>query len=387
MNSRPEAINLSNWRNAPYSRWSFQHVREIVPSANIATTSSPAKKFIKTDYDLGAISIKGSDSENWTLDRLHEKTSCDAFLVAHQGKLVHEWYAQDSVESNPHIVFSISKSITAMLAGVLVGQGLLDPAAQLCSYLPELENSAYKGCTLQQLLDMAVSLDFEELYDAIDGKFIEYRVSTGWHPARLEDLDFGMHEFLKSLKPGSGNHGEQFSYKSPNSDLLGWIIERAAGRSLADLFSKFLWQPMDAEADAYITVDRKGAARAAGGFCALPRDLLRFAELVRNKGRIDGREVIPELWIDDCFSGGNGELWRKSLSAEKFSKGSYRNKWYQTGNAHGAIAAIGIHGQWIFIDPLAEVVIVKLSSQSEPLNPSLALANIRAFEVICEAYR
>ena len=143
---------------------------------------------------------------------------------------------------------------------------------------------------------------------------------------------------------------------------------------------------MGAEADAYITVDRKGAARAAGGFCALPRDLLRFAELVRNKGRIKNNEIIPRAWIDDCCRGGDGKLWQQSLSAEKFSQGNYRNQWYQTGNHHGAFAAIGIHSQWIYIDPVAEVVVVKLSSQAEPLNPSLALVNTRAFEAICEAF-
>ena len=386
MNSRPKALNLANWRTAAFSRWSFHHVREVVPTANILTSPLSSKELAKASQSLASVTFKGPDSEIWTLDRLHEQSSCNAFLVSHQGKLVQEWYVQESVEINPHIVFSVSKSITAMLAGILVGQGLLKPAEQVCHYVPELENTAYRDCTLQQLLDMTASIDFEEQYDATEGKFVEYRISTGWHPAGIETLDYGMHEFLKSLKPGSANHGEVYAYKSPNSDLLGWILERVTSQDIATLFSKYLWQPIGAESDAYITVDRKGAARTAGGFCALPRDLLRFGELVKNKGRIDNRVIIPEFWIEDCFHGGDGELWQQSLSAEKFPHGNYRNKWYQSGNSHGAIAAIGIHGQWIYIDPLADVVIVKLSSQGEALNPSLALVNIRAFEAICEVF-
>ncbi len=108
MEMRPTDLNLVNWRTAPHSRWSFHHVREVVPSATITTSSLLLEKFSEVHQDFSGIAFKGTESENWTLDRLHEETSCDAFLVAHQGKLVHEWYRQESIENNPHIVFSIS---------------------------------------------------------------------------------------------------------------------------------------------------------------------------------------------------------------------------------------------------------------------------------------
>ncbi len=261
---------------------------------------------------------------------------------------------------------------------------MLDPTAAVTHYLPQLGNSAYADCSVQQVLDMTVCIDFDELYDASDGKFAEYRVSTGWHPAAPDQIDFCLHVFLISLSRGQGSHGEVFDYKSPNSDLLGWILESVSRQRLADLFSKCLWQPMGAEADAYITVDRKGAARTAGGFCAIPRDLLRFGEMMRNMGRVGERQVIPADWVQECREGGDHEVWQRGgPPTEKFTRGSYRNKWYQTGNSHGAFCAIGIHSQWIYIDPLAEVVIVKLSAQAEPLNFELGQANLRAFEAIC----
>jgi len=383
---RSPAMNLSNWRQSPYSQWSFHHVREVIPTEPVLARRCAASEWQTDRRPLNSLEFEGRAGETWSLQQLFQATSTDALLVACRGKLVHEWYAHDDIERLPHIVFSVSKSITATLAGVLVGQGLLDPAARVTDYLPELGNSAYADCSVQQVLDMTVSLDFDELYDATDGKFVEYRISTGWHPANPDQVDFCLHDFLISLAPGAGVNGRVFEYKSPNSDLLGWILESIAQERLADLFSKHLWQPMRAEADAYITVDRKGAPRTAGGFCAIPRYLLRFGELMRNGGCYCDLQIIPAQWVQECREGGDHEVWKRGGAiTEKFSRGSYRNKWYQTGNAHRAFCAIGIHSQWIYIDPVAEIVIVKLSSQGEPLNAELAAVNLRAFEAICAA--
>lgn len=387
MLQRPQGLNLSNWRQSPYSQWSFHHVREVIPTEIITARKGIAADWPGVERPLDPVEFEGTAGKTWSLQHLIQATSTDALLVARQGKLVHEWYAQDEIEFQPHIVFSVSKSITATLAGVLVGQGMLDPAEQVTHYLPELINSAYGDSSLQQVLDMTVSIEFDELYNATDGKFIEYRKSTGWHPVEPDQIDYCMHDFLLSLARGPGTHGHVFDYKSPNSDLLGWILESVTGQRLADLFSKYLWQPMGAEADAYITVDRKGSARAAGGFCAIPRDLLRFGELMRNMGSVEDRQVIPVDWLQNCREGGDHEAWLRGGSAtEKFERGSYRNKWYQTGNAHRAFCAIGIHSQWIYVDPVAEVTIVKLSSQAEPLNFDLGQANLRAFESICGVF-
>jgi CubicO group peptidase (beta-lactamase class C family) len=386
MIQRPDLLNLANWRQSPYSQWSFHHVREVIPTEAITADPATAVSWPIAGHRLDQLSFEGVNGETWSLDQLHQSTHTDALLVAHQGKLVHEWYVHNDIQQKPHIVFSVSKSITATLAGILIEQGLLDPSKPVLDYLPELDQSAYADCSVQQVLDMTVSLDFDELYTATDGKFVEYRVATGWHPGAVDQIDLGLHNFLIALERGRNPHGEVFEYKSPNSDLLGWILETVAGERLASMFSRYLWQPMGAEADACITVDRKGAPRSAGGFCAVPRDLLRFGELMRNQGRVGDRQVIPASWIDDCREGGDPKAWQQSISSEKFPEGSYRNKWYQTGNAHRTFCAIGIHSQWVFIDPVAEVVIIKLSCQPDPLNMQLGPVNLRAFEAICESF-
>jgi CubicO group peptidase (beta-lactamase class C family) len=384
MLSRPEALNLSNWRQPHNNRWAFHHVREIVPSEDIAHGTS-ASVLDKSIVDgVSQVSVPGPAGEDWSLRDWLEVSNSDALLVAHKGKIVHEWYVDAAIETSPHIVFSVSKSITATLAGVLVEQGLLDPAKPLLEYIPELADSGYRDASLQQLLDMVVSIDFNEDYLATSGKFIEYRTATAWHPCAIDSIDQNLHDFLCSLGPADGDHGQVWRYKSPNSDLLGWVLERAGGERLASLMSRYLWQPMGAQADAYITVDRKGAARTAGGICVLPRDLLRFGELVRNRGYAHGQQVIPERWIKDCSDGGSREAWERGESAKEFPAGSYRNKWYQTGNEHRAMLAIGIHSQWIYINPVTEVSIIKLSSQDEPLRLDLDNTNMQAFTNISD---
>ena len=386
MLTRPDELNLSNWRQPRNNRWAFHHVREIIPTESIPR-GAKVNEFDRAIVDsVAGVSMSGPEDEDWSLQDWLEVSNSDALLVAHRGKIVHEWYVDPAIETSPHIVFSVSKSMTATLAGVLVEQGILDPTKLLVEYIPELATSGYRGVSLQNLLDMQVDIDFDEDYQATSGKFVEYRTATAWHPCEVDAIDQNLHEFLCTLSAGKGEHGKVFRYKSPNSDLLGWVLERASGERLAELLAKYLWQPMGAEADACITVDRKGAARTAGGICVLPRDLLRFAELVRNRGYANGQQVIPRWWIEDCSDGGSLEAWRRGESAKEFPAGSYRNKWYQTGNEHRAMLAIGIHSQWIYIDPVTEVSVVKLSSQDEPLRLDLDNINLNAFATISDVF-
>ena len=379
MLTRPSELNLSNWRLPGKGHWAFHHVREIIPTEPITCAAQSAPLARDIDADVSGLGVSGLGGAEWSLQRWLDESSSDALLVAHRGKLVHEWYVDADIEVTPHIVFSVSKSITAALAGVLVDQGLLDPARPVTDYIPELAASGYADASLQQVLDMEVKIDFNEDYLATSGPFVDYRTATAWHPCGVDAIDNNLHDFLCSLGRAEGEHGTRFEYKSPNSDLLGWVLERVSGARLAQLFSRYLWQPMGAEADGYITVDRKGNPRSAGGICVLPRDLLRFGELVRNRGRANGQQVIPASWIEDCSDGGSLETWRAGESAKDFEAGSYRNKWYQTGNRHRAMLAIGIHSQYIYINPVTEVTVVKLSSQGEPLRYDLDDINLQAF--------
>ena len=170
--------------------------------------------------------------------------------------------------------------------------------------------------------------------------------------------------------------------------MLGWILERAGGKPFAHLLSELIWRKIGAESDAHITVDRVGAARSAGGICVTLRDLARFGEMVRGFGRVGNEQIVPRRWIEDILTNGDQRAWLAQPTAARFlPAGRYRSKWYMIGNASGAYCAIGIHGQWIYIDPTAEMVIAKLSSQPQPLNEGIDHLLLAGFAAIADALR
>ena len=358
-----QQVSLANWLRPPFNRWSFQHVREIVPTACIRRANQPATALRRDDRTVERIAFQGPDGSEWTVGRLLAETFTDGFLVLQRGRVVAESYDNGFSPEGRHIVFSVSKSITASFAGVLVDRGLLDPDAPVTRYIPEVAGSAYGDCTVRHVLDMTVSVNFVEDYLDTTGDFARYRASTGWIPIADPKNLADMRGFLATLKRGAEPHGVRFHYVSPNSDLLGWILERASGVGYARLLSDLLWQPMGAESDAEIAVDRLGAPRSAGGISAASRDLGRFGELMRRRGMAGNRQVLPGWWIDDIRAKGDPTAWQKGEMAHLLPRGRYRSKWYSTGNDHDAYCAIGIHGQWIYVDPAAEMVVVKLSSQ------------------------
>ena len=297
------------------------------------------------------------------------------------GRLVDETYRRGYDGQTPHILFSVSKSLTGAAAGILVDQGLLDPDSPVTRYVPEVADSAYGDCTVRHVLDMTVSSSFSEEYLDHSGDYIRYRRATLWDPAQPGEDPGTLHGLLATLERAPAPHGEVFNYLSPNSDLLGWILRRASGQDFSSLFSTRVWQPMGAEADAYITVDAEGSPRTAGGICALPRDLARFGELMR----LGGKDIIPGWWVEDIRRAGDSGPWQKGDFVDLFPQGRYRSKWYQTGHASGAFCAIGIHGQWLWIDPRREVVIAKLSVQNEPVDDDIDMLLVQAFKSIAEA--
>lgn len=358
-----QEITLANWRLPPQNVWAFKNVDRLIPTRPIAA-GAPRTLPQGTALDLGALSFPFQNKSRSVAEALRE-TYTDGFLVLHKGAIVAEHYT-DCDAATRHILFSVSKSVTGTLAGILAGQGKLDPEAPVTAYVPEVAGSAYGDCTVRQVLDMTVSVNFVEDYLDTAGDFARYRSATGWNPARAEFGGEALHGFIASLKRGSGGHGERFHYVSPNSDLLGWIVERAGAAPFNELLSRLIWQPMGAERDALITIDAKGAVRSAGGICTTLRDLARFGELMRLGGAAGDKQIVPAAWIDDILSNGDRAAWAKGSMAPLFPKGSYRTQWYITNEPSGAFCAIGIHGQWIYVDPSANLVAVKQSSQPLP---------------------
>ena len=375
-------VTLANWRIAPFNRWAFSHVSEIVPSAIIAHDPAQMAPLASASQDLGSIGYRTSNGQNGTVAGMIADTFTDGFLVMRQGRILTEKYLAALAANRPHIVFSVSKSITGSLAGLLVESGQLDPNAPVTQYLPEAKNSAYGDATVRDVLDMTVAIDFTENYLDPEGDFLRYRKASGWNPVDNPETAGDLRSFLASIRRATGDHGHTFHYVSPNSDMLGWLLERASGRKLADILSEGIWQHIGAEMPAYVTVDRLGAARTAGGMSASLRDLARFGEMMRNHGTAGGKTVVPKSWVDDIVKNGDAGAWARGDMATFIPGGKYRSKWYVVDEAREAFCAIGIHGQWIYIDRKAEMVAVKVSSQPLPVDEAMDRHILAALKAI-----
>ncbi len=377
-------VTLENWRTPPYNRWAFQHVSELVPSAQIWRGNGPVTELGRSPLDLTAISFVDHNGEETTFASFLDRNQTDGICVLHRGSIVMEHYRNGFEAQRLHILMSISKSITALVIGNLVERGLLDPNRGIGELVPEVEGSAFADCTLQHLLDMTVGIDFSEDYLADAGLIIEYREVSGWKPSSDPFNPGDLRSWLTTLRP-KGTHGHAFHYVSPCTDLLGWVIERATGRAYAEVVSELLWQPLGAEFDGRVTVDRFGAPRSAGGVCLALRDLARVGQMMLENGQAAGRQVVPWSWVADTRFNHDRAAWANSEGAADNPRGGYRNKWWIMGDEHGCYTGIGVYGQYLWIDPVASVVIAKFASQPLPTDENVDRDTARCFLALGKA--
>ncbi|WP_204352905.1 serine hydrolase domain-containing protein [Salinicola peritrichatus] len=382
-------VTLANWRKPPFNRWSFSHVSEIVPSSLILNDPGRVQPLEQGPAaDLSSFRI-GATSGAMSLEQWLEDTYTDALLVLRGNEIVHEQYMREMNRRLPHILMSVSKSVLGLLAGVLVEQGVFDPSAKVTSIIPEVSGSAYDNATLRDLLDMRAGVLFEENYLADGGPIIAYRKAQGWDPLRPGEEPTDLRNFFKLLSETDGHHGDRFHYVSPNTDLLGWVMERLTGKRYADLVSEYLWAPIGAEENAYITVDRLGAPRCAGGLCATVRDLARIGRLFVTNGRVGDEQVVPEAWMIDIMTSGDRDAWDRGDFIELFPgvPMHYRNQWYVEHGEHPMVFGIGVFGQNVFIEPASDLVIVKFSSQPLPLNAQFTALTRKGINALRELLR
>ena len=383
-----DQVKASAWRIPRHARWSFSHLRQLLPTAPIAASTNSAK-LTSARQDLSDLAFSDRANQQHDVQQFLKASHTDAFAVMHRGQLVFDWFDGFGAADRPHIIFSVTKSMAALLAGVLVGRGMLDPENLVTYYLPELSESAYVGATIRHLLDMQIASGFCEDYADTDGIFMAYRRATAWNPVEEGGETDGLRKFLTRIpKSPNESHGQAHHYCSPHSDVLGWVIERAGNDSFGNQFSTHILQPCGGHHEGYITLDTYGGPRVSGGMCLALHDLLMIGEMVRNHGFVSGYEVVPTSWIDDMTVLRDNQIWRAQNKAEGhrlFANGNYRSLWYQTGFKDQDICAIGIHGQWLWINPKKELVIVKLASHHSEVDTDIDRLMVATFAAIAGA--
>jgi len=374
----PDAqVTLANWQDPPFNRWAFRHMRELIPS-QLIPAGEPAS-LPASGRPLGNPPVARIDGSTGTVEDVLADTFTDALVVLHDAKLVTERYDEGMTAGTRHLLMSVSKSIVGCVAGVLAGRGLLDPGALVTSYVPEVSASGYAGATIRDLLDMRTGVRFRETYTAPDAEVRVMERSMGWRPARPGD-PVGAYPYLAGLGT-AGPHGGEFTYRSADSDMLGWACERVSGTRMADLISALIWQPIGAEHDAEVTCDPLGSAVHDGGISATARDLARFGQMLLDDGMSQGRSVVPEAWLADARTPDEGvrAAFAGTDNEPVLPGGWYRDQfWFVPGRGGPSLVCLGIHGQLVYVNRAARTVVVKMSCWPDAQNAAYLIDTLRA---------
>ena len=376
-------IPRQDWDRAPWNRWTFQHVRDMVPTTQVWRGQAPASLLPTNLQDIDAIPFK-ADGSHTTIGGFLDVSYTDGLLVLHRGKVVAERYLNGMHPHTQHLSQSVAKSIVGTVAGIVIGQGLIDPAAPVTHYLPELEATAYRGATVQHVLDMTSGVVFDETYTALDSHMAQLDVACGWKERSNPAWPTHVWDLILSLQVLECPHGASFRYRSIETDVLSFVLQRVTATPLAELVSRELWAPMGAEEDAHFTVDPAGYALGDGGFNATLRDYARFALLHLRGGEIDGRRIIPAEWIAGTRSGADPTLFG-GVYHDVLPEGAYHNQFWIEDTKRRAYMARGVFGQLIYIDPEADFAAIILSSWPEFVSTARTRTALAAVRAIREA--
>jgi hypothetical protein len=248
--------------------------------------------------------------------------------------------------------------------------------------LPELLPTAYAGATVRHLLDMTSGVRFNEDYTDPFSDMGRADVASGWKPkpeGATGEWPDNMFDLILTLREADREHGAKFAYRSIETDVLAFVLERVSGKRLPNLLSEELWQKLGMEQDGNMTVDSTGFALADGGLNACLRDYGRFGQMVLD----EGARIVPANWIQATRTGQH-ELFGEPYTAV-LPRGAYRNQfWIEDGKSRSLMAR-GVFGQLIYIDFAPKMVVVKLSSWPEFVNPAWTVATLEAVRAVGRA--
>ena len=367
----------------PAMRWSVSNFRQLMPTVNVSRgLGAPValESALRRDIDALSFTPLGAQ-QSMTWEQSLAATYTDGIVVLHRGKLVYERYFGVLSPQGQHAAMSVTKSVVGTLGATLVAEGQIDDNKRVVEYVPELAGSAFGNATVRQVLDMTTGLKFSEDYaDPKADVWAHGRAGSPLPFAKDYTGPRSYFEYLQTVQP-QGEHGAAFAYKTVNTDVLGWIIARATGRNVAQLLSERIWSRLGAEQDGYFTVDSIGTPFAGGGLNTGLRDLARFGEMLRNDGRFNGQQIVPKAVIDDIRRGGDKQAFAKA-GYDLLKGWSYRSMWWVTDKEGGAFMARGVYGQRIYVDPEAELVIVRYASHPVAANAANDPVTLPAFEAL-----
>ncbi|NIJ16227.1 serine hydrolase [Sphingobium vermicomposti] len=348
----PVAVQIARWRmlDGDINALTFRSMDRLFTTRTVAHAGAPWR-LPRADAALDF--TYGFGGKNYTAQDFLDRTYTNALLVMKDGKIVSEIYRNNSDENSRFIAWSMTKSITSLLVGCALTEGRIKSIDDnIATYLPELKGGGYDGVTIRQILQMRSGVDYEERYD-----FANPGVAARNHIAALVK---NVARFADVARTAKRLHkpGSVFQYKTLDTAVLGWLIERVSGTSVAAYTAQKLWEPMGAEQDGFYIMDgQPGVGRefSGAGFNATLRDFARIGQMMLDNGRANGRQVIPADWVRTSTA--------PSTPADANAPGmptGYAMQWWVLDDK-GAYSALGLQGQYIYVDPRSRTVVVKIS--------------------------
>jgi CubicO group peptidase (beta-lactamase class C family) len=312
----------------------------------------PVSHFDKLPADnlyASQIEAIGRDSSNGSFDRYLEASGTTAFLVVHDDKLLYERYFNGYDQRSVNTSFSMAKSFASALMGLAIDEGYIKSVDEpITNYLPELlkKDKRFKSITIRHLLTMSSGIKYEE------------GATLPWSEA-ADDTKTYYSTDLRELALNcqiEGTPGQYFEYNNYNPLLVGMILEQATGTHVSRYLQEKLWKPMGMEADGSWSLDSKedGFEKMESGVNARARDFARFGMLFAKEGNWRGKQLISRVWVE--------ESTRPDTSADPSRDYQYF-WWVNTPNGKNHFSAQGNYGQYIYVAPEKDLVIVRLGKE------------------------
>jgi CubicO group peptidase (beta-lactamase class C family) len=373
---------LTMWETG-HIRWAQMHTREVLPSARVSRGDS-VTVLPRRLRDLADLTFDHAGRE-WTLAGALEQTDVDGWMVIHDGAIVFEHYAGAMTATTRHLCQSVSKSMTSALAGALVAAGRFGVESLVTDHVGELDGTVWAGCTVQHLLDMTAGVSFDESdYDDTDSESWRGFRALGWSE-RLSD-DPSPAEYIAGMRR-QADHGAGFEYRSICTDVLGWCLERAAGEPLAELFSRYIWEPLGAACEGDFIVGPGGFPLVDGGFCVTLHDLALFGLLYLQEGEIEERRVLPREWVRRLRTTDPRlvEAYARAYPKEAGGRGFYHDQWWISDAEAGVYWGYGINGQAVLIHHPSNSVVARFSAWPSAIDEERNALSDAAAIAVCEA--
>lgn len=369
----------------PAIRYTYSHVREFVPTKTVKTGQTKYTFDQAIDQNIAdVLFVPMGERTPMSFAEGLMRVYADGVVVLHQGKIVYEDYFGELLPDGQHLLMSVSKSFAGTIVADLIKKGVIDEQKLVVDYVPELVDTTFGRASVRQVLDMTTSLDYREDYNDPSADINKFALAGS--PIKPNGYDGPKHfyEFLTTVKQKNA-HGTEFGYKTVNTDVLGWVATRATKtRDMAELLSQHIWQPMGANFDGYYIIDSAGTAFAGGGLNANVRDLAMFGQMMLDGGYFNQQQIISQSVIDEIKRGGDRDLFRSAGKYPNLDGWSYKNQWWISHNANGAYMARGVYGQAIYIDPAAQMVVVRVASHPEPDNAVNDKYSLPAYQALAD---